>query len=354
MNTINTYNFTGRDEVVSSLKAISAEAEQILDYIISIFDWHKSNTVRLNAELLQAVIGKKYKAILAILIELKVLVLTHTYNQYSNISRGYRLTVNRKEKKGESENKFLSALLNQLNNTGNMKVYRMKCDLAKYYYEWAKLVTFDKSKVEELKEEEKRAIDKFIVHKGGSSSFSSKCQRHTTTLNQLNKKTREAILINGNKVAEVDAKSSVWQTLYHLEYMMPNGLDGNFKYQIQFKDIYSYVQYKLMLRNRKEAKDALNITLNAGEGEYQVEGVKRLFPKLFAWVDDIKKKSGNKNAISQLVYAAEAKAIFNISLTLSQMNIPNFTIHDGILVEEQNVDIVKQLMLTNNIKSAQK
>ena len=352
MKTINTYNFTGRDLVVSNLLAITPDAEAILDYILSIFDWHKSITLRLNAELLQAIIGKKYKAVLNVLSECSVIKNIHNYCQAGQISRGYKLIVDKKEKKGELENKFLNLLLNQMNNTGNMKVQRMKRDLANSYYEWAKCVTF--SSMDDLNAQEIQSIERFNKTKGGHCKFSSKTGRMSTAINSMTKRLRDRILIDGAETVEIDSVASVYNVIYQLEYMMPNGLDAEFKNQIQHGDIYKYVQFKCNFSTRQEAKDALNMTLNASDSSFQHARTKSLFPKMFASIDAIKEATGGHQIISHIIQSAEAKAIFNISLTLASLDIKHFTIHDGILVKKSDAEYVRALMLSNNIKTTQK
>jgi hypothetical protein len=343
-----TYSFQEKVNIIQELDAIiPGQGEEVLDYIISIFDHQRKETVLLWSSLLQAVIGKPYAKVKNKLIELGVMsVVTRPIQNVQ--STGYKLNISRKGEKNKKSNKYLGILLDESKNFKTKGLNECRRQMASNYALWLKSVTLEvtSEELDELGPSQRKNvinIQNGVVY----SSFDKFSGRFHTNISLLKKELRSRIKIDGEATSEVDMCCSHLQQIYHLGYAF--NLDANLKKAIQGGDPYSTIAYHLGI-DRKKAKDVFAQTINSKKDGWESKKLLSLFPNFFKEVKRFKSIFGDK-FMAKCLQMSEMKAVMNISEELALLGIKHFTIHDGFLVKNSQAKKVKQILLKHNIKS---
>ena len=163
-------------------------------------------------------------------------------------------------------------------------------------------------------------------------------------ITNLPKELRKSIKIKGNKTISFDLSASQLQLLGTMDFGY--GYDNRLFFFINnSKDIWSDLAKQTNL-TREEIKDKFIKSIN---GKFVYPEIRQIFPQFFFNLDSFKKELGYK-AVSELYFQIEKDIMSNIMSELTINNINYLPIHDCLIVEENNYEIVSNLFKRNNLK----
>lgn len=348
MNTLPVYKFAKKDLIKNNLDAIGVNnSTELIDYIISIFVFHKSNETRLYSKLLRPVLGRNYKKIMQCLVDSGLIKKTKNFVTQV-MSMSYQLTLNFEITDQKTENIYLNRLLDESKNYSEDSINKVRSKLISKYNEWIKDVTFDLTdeQIQALEPEQKKFLKTIMSGKLWYKTDKNNA-RTFTPITCLKKEIRKKILIDGELTTEVDLKSSFCQQIYRMQYVF--NADSNFRKEVEKGDVYSYIAHHIGV-TRDTAKLYFNASLNAKIGGWQHKGILNLFPNLFKSVNEFRNAYGNC-IISKILQKREAIDMINIGQELADLNIKHFMVHDCFIVKKKDADRVKQIILSHNFKS---
>ncbi len=369
--TILSYDFELRDCVIDALSSVQLGGMfdaytpgEIVDYIVGLFSYKKTNVTRLHSLLLKLVFGPEYTEVMKVLVETGLLTKVSKHCE-GVVATGYRLNIDEKESIGVASNLPLARLFDKRIVLGNEKLQAAREALIGQYELWINDVTID------VTEEERAAYIKEKKEKKEKNKYSAKSQlkniddiingnfkykidkfskRIHTPFSKMPKRFRDRIKIDGEETCEVDIRASHAQFIFHLQHIF--NPDAEFVKQIKYGNVYSYIAFKLNI-DVKKAKSDFNATLNADFNDYQNWKIKNLFPQLFKQVDILKALYGH-NHIARILQSKERIEVTNIAIELAALGIKHFTIHDSFLVKKSDAELVRQILIKYNLKSKAK
>lgn len=160
----------------------------------------------------------------------------------------------------------------------------------------------------------------------------------------LPKELRKLIKIKGNKTISFDLSASQLQLLGTMDFGY--GYDNKLFFFVKnSKDIWSELSKQTGL-TREEIKDKFIKSIN---GKFVYPEIRQIFPQFFFNLDSFKKELGYK-AVSELYFQIEKDIMSNIMIELTINNIHYLPIHDCLIIEENNYEIVSNLFKRNNLK----
>lgn len=348
MRTTPEFEFQNKELLIVKLNKLNVEhPEQLLNYFIAIFDFHKSKEVRIYSKLLRPVVGRNYSSVVKELISSKFI--SKTFNHISGVmSTTYKLLVNPVKLNSKTNNIYFERLCDPSKRYSENSINQAKVKLIEKYKEWINDTTVDISDNDynKLEIDQQRFVDD--IRNNNFWHKTDKFQARTyTPFTSLKKELRKKIKIDGEKTKEADLNSSFCQQIYHLPYVF--NADDNFRTCVEKYDVYKYIAFKINC-SRDDAKRYFNFSLNSKVGGWQHPVIVKLFPKLFSRVNNLKKRFGN-SIISRILFRYEAKKVIEIADDLMKLNIKHFTIHDGFIVKAKDAEAVQKIILQHNLKS---
>jgi len=160
----------------------------------------------------------------------------------------------------------------------------------------------------------------------------------------LPKEERKKIKIDGNKTISFDLSASQLQLLGTMDFGY--GYDHRLFFFINSsKDIWGDISKKMGI-SREKTKEMFIKSIN---GKFVYPEIRQIFPQFFFNLDCFKKELGYK-AVSELYFQIEKDIMSNIMSELTLNKINYLPIHDCLIVEEKNYEIVSNLFKRNNLK----
>ena len=160
----------------------------------------------------------------------------------------------------------------------------------------------------------------------------------------LPKELRKLIKIRGNKTISFDLSAAQLQLLGTIDFGY--GYDNKLFFFIKnSKDIWGDLAKQNCL-TREEIKDKFIKSIN---GRFVYPEIRQIFPQFFFNLDCFKKELGYK-AVSELYFQIEKDIMSNIMTELAINNINFLPIHDCLIVEEKNYEVVSNSFKRNNLK----
>ena len=149
-----------------------------------------------------------------------------------------------------------------------------------------------------------------------------------------------------NKLVEFDVKNNQFAILAHI---LPKEVVGEdvelFKFLAKRGELYEYVETKLELRSRQEAKELLICVLFAS---YRVldKRVKEVFPNLCEWIKEWKKENGDDGKFPTMLQQKEAEIFVDGVFKTFKKRFGCFLAlkHDSVIVNEHKGEEVKKSM----------
>lgn len=159
-----------------------------------------------------------------------------------------------------------------------------------------------------------------------------------STFNSIPRTMREHCLLNGGRLAELDAKT------LHPRILAFHSDDAALLATVKEQDIYEVISAHLGLHGRDEAKRPLLRYLNCSldlwrfmEEQMRIDDLfKQQYPKARKFLYE-QKKDDHRNAF-QFFVEQEWKVIHPWVKKLKKNNIPSLTLFDGVAVEENKVE----------------
>ena len=149
-----------------------------------------------------------------------------------------------------------------------------------------------------------------------------------------------------NKLVEFDVKNNQFAILAHI---LPKEVVGEdvelFKFLAKRGELYEYVETKLELRSRQEAKELLICVLFAS---YRVldRRIKEVFPNLCEWIKKWKKENGDDGEFPTMLQQKEAEIFVDGVFKTFKKRFGCFLAlkHDSVIVNEHKGKEVKEQM----------
>ena len=149
-----------------------------------------------------------------------------------------------------------------------------------------------------------------------------------------------------NKLVEFDVKNNQFAILAHI---LPKEVVGEdvelFKFLAKRGELYEYVETKLGLRSRQEAKELLICVLFAS---YRVldKRIKETFPSLCEWIKKWKKENGDDGEFPTMLQQKEAEIFVDGVFKTFKKRFGCFLAlkHDSVIVNEHKGEEVKEQM----------
>lgn len=149
-----------------------------------------------------------------------------------------------------------------------------------------------------------------------------------------------------NKLVEFDVKNNQFAILAHI---LPKEVVGEdvelFKFLAKRGELYEYVETKLGLRSRQEAKELLICVLFAS---YRVldRRIKEVFPNLCEWIKKWKKENGDDGEFPTMLQQKEAEIFVDGVFKTFKKRFGCFLAlkHDSVIVNEHKGEEVKKSM----------
>ena len=149
-----------------------------------------------------------------------------------------------------------------------------------------------------------------------------------------------------NKLVEFDVKNNQFAILAHI---LPKEVVGEdvelFKFLAKRGELYEYVETKLELRSRQEAKELLICVLFAS---YKVldRRIKEVFPSLCEWIKKWKKENGDDGEFPTMLQQKEAEIFVDGVFKTFKKRFGCFLAlkHDSVIVNEHKGEEVKKSM----------
>ena len=144
------------------------------------------------------------------------------------------------------------------------------------------------------------------------------------------------VLLEDNNLVEIDLCNSQFAIFSHLIPKEVVGEDVDlFKTLSQECELYPYLQEKMALSSRKEAKIVcfeICFSSHKNHSQYVTE-MRKLFPNVMMWVDDFKKQNGD-NQFAIMLQKKEAEIfIDNLYVMIREEDIFCLTKHDSLIVK---------------------
>jgi len=190
-------------------------------------------------------------------------------------------------------------------------------------------------------------IQEFNSHKGNQKldyiSEDDFGNRLHTIITRLPKSIRRNNLkIRGEGTVEIDLVQSQPEILGKLlQQEIGNNLFSSF---VASNDIYLYIESKMKLKCRREAKKAFYVAMFGKLGNRREKQLIKLFPDLGDWIDRTKsnriKGNPSKELHSNIAYLLQRKESFIFRMIWGKMykdRIPLLTVHDSIIVRESDL-----------------
>ena len=155
------------------------------------------------------------------------------------------------------------------------------------------------------------------------------------------------VIKEDNCLVEVDLCNSQFTIFAHL---IPEEVVGDdvslFKALSQECELYPYLQEKMSLSSRKEAKTVcfeVCFSSHKNRSQYVTE-MRRLFPNVMRWVDDFKKQNGD-NQFAIMLQKKEAEIfIDNLYPMIREQDIFCLTKHDSLIVKAEDEYKVRNII----------
>lgn len=180
-------------------------------------------------------------------------------------------------------------------------------------------------------------------------------QRIHSIISQLPGPMRRHVYIQGQPTVEVDLSQS--QPMILAKYLKQEIGDNSFSRTVHQTDIYFYIQDILGLANRELAKTALFRMIYGHPHSLMAEKFYSSFPDTRAFITNLKSERDSVNPSSKIYSNLAFKmqrtetAIFKVVWDKLKSNRkPYISIHDGILVKEEDSLKVKEIMMDVLIK----
>ena len=149
-----------------------------------------------------------------------------------------------------------------------------------------------------------------------------------------------------NKLVEFDVKNNQFAILAHI---LPKEVVGEdvelFKFLAKRGELYEYIETKLGLRSRQEAKELLICILFAS---YRVldKRIKEAFPNLCEWIKKWKKENGDDGKFPTMLQQKEAEIFVDGVFKTFKKRFGCFLAlkHDSVIVNEHKGEEVKKSM----------
>ena len=149
-----------------------------------------------------------------------------------------------------------------------------------------------------------------------------------------------------NKLVEFDVKNNQFAILAHI---LPKEVVGEdvelFKFLAKRGELYEYIETKLGLRSRQEAKELLICVLFAS---YRVldKRIKEAFPNLCEWIKKWKKENGDDGEFPTMLQQKEAEIFVDGVFKTFKKRFGCFLAlkHDSVIVNEHKGEEVKKSM----------
>jgi hypothetical protein len=163
---------------------------------------------------------------------------------------------------------------------------------------------------------------------------------------------KNCLLIKNHSTCEIDISNS--QPLFLTKIINEEGIGLSnthefkvFSYLVIHGKFYQFLMDNSDIKNKKEIKELVYITLFGRNNKKMNNPFAKLFPKIYKFIIDYKQSYGDYRIISHKLQNLESNFIFNkVIKTLSVINpqINVITIHDSIIVAEQFKKEVQSLM----------
>ena len=155
------------------------------------------------------------------------------------------------------------------------------------------------------------------------------------------------VLLEDNNLVEIDLCNSQFAIFSHLIPKEVVGEDVDlFKTLSQECELYPYLQEKMALSSRKEAKIVcfeICFSSHKNHSQYVTE-MRKLFPNVMRWVDDFKKQNGD-NQFAIMLQKKEAEIfIDNLYPMIREQDIFCLTKHDSLIVKAEDEYKVRNII----------
>lgn len=363
--TINKFNtiYTRKTVLYNNNRLKTILIIQLIDTFLSRYIIFNKDKITLNTVQFRKIYGNNYKRYIEYLIDNNFIYLYKNYSSGRH-SKIYKLTDNVKENKFITTSvKVPQKIQNKINlyntNTPKIENYikdKLINDLHKINIDYDNANYWIENNITDEKPLLVNSANILKIHKKDLYYSFDKFGRFHTNFTNLKKHIRENYLtINGNKLKEIDIVNSQPFFLYIL--MKKEGFTNfdNFDSDVMNGVIYDKIMQQYNLKRKEVKVNIYSVLFGRNMTKRKWDNIfNNLYPNVYKWITEYKKKHKNYKIIAQTLQSIEADFIFNNvipQVIAYNKNIPLLTVHDSVIVPDIYYEDVEKIFKNalNNI-----